>query len=67
MEYTFLINVVTENMLLFSRSSRPEVFLGEGVLKLCSKFTGEHPNLSLISIKLQSNFIGLAHWHGVLL
>ena len=56
MEYTFLINVVTENMLLFSRSSRPEVFLGEGVLKLCSKFTGEHPCL-----------IGIALWHGVLL
>ena len=26
-----------------TRSSLPEVFLGEGVLKICSKFTGEHP------------------------
>ena len=25
------------------RSSPPEVFLGKGVLKICSKFTGEHP------------------------
>ena len=25
------------------RSSRPEVFIGKGVLKICSKFTGEHP------------------------
>ena len=25
------------------------------VLKICSKFTGEHPCLSVISIKLQSN------------
>ena len=25
------------------RSSRPEVFLGKDVLKICSKFTGEHP------------------------
>ena len=25
------------------RSSRPKVFLGKGVLKICSKFTGEHP------------------------
>ena len=25
------------------RSSRPEVFLGKRVLKICSKFTGEHP------------------------
>ena len=24
-------------------SSRPEVFLGKGVLKICSKLTGEHP------------------------
>ena len=39
-----------------NRSSRPEVFLGKGVLKICSKFTGEHPCRSLISIKLQSNW-----------
>ena len=25
------------------RSSTPEVFLGKGVLRICSKFTGEHP------------------------
>ena len=25
------------------RSSRPDVFLGKDVLKICSKFTGEHP------------------------
>ena len=25
------------------RSSHPEVFLGKGVLKIYSKFTGEHP------------------------
>ena len=37
------------------RSSHPEVFLGNGVLKICSKFTGEHPCRSAISIKLQSN------------
>ena len=39
------------------RNSRPEVFLGKSVLKICSKFTGEHPCWSAISIKLQSNFI----------
>ena len=33
------------------RSSRPEVFLGKGVLKIGSKFTGEHPCRSVISIK----------------
>ena len=25
------------------RSSHPEVFLGKGILKICSKFIGEHP------------------------
>ena len=33
-----------------NRSSHPEVFLGKGVLKICSKFTGEHPCQSAISI-----------------
>ena len=36
----------------FFRSSRPEVFLEKGVLKICSKFTGEHPCRSVISTKL---------------
>ena len=47
------------------RSSRSEVFLGKAVLKICSKFTGEHPCRSAISIKLQkSNFIEIALRHG---
>ena len=45
-------------------NSHPEVFLGKVVLKICSKFTGEHPCRSVISIKLQSNFIEIALWHG---
>ena len=45
------------------RSSRPEVFLGKGVLKICSKFTGEHPCRNAISINLQSNFIEIALRH----
>ena len=50
-------------MLIF-RSSRPEVFLGKGVLEICSRFKGEHPCRSVISIKLQGNFIEitLRHW-----
>ena len=32
------------------RSSPPEVFLEKVVLKICSKFTGEHPYRSAISI-----------------
>ena len=37
-------------------SSHPEVFLGK-LVKICSKFTGEHPCRSTISIKLQSKLI----------
>ena len=46
------------------RSSQTEVFLRKGVLKICSKFTGEHPCQSVISIKLQSNFIEITLRHG---
>ena len=48
----------------FCRSSRPEEFLGNSVLKICSEFTGEHPCRSVISIKMQSNFIEIALRHG---
>ena len=50
--------------LSMSRSSRPEVFPGIGVLKICSKFTRVHPCRSAISIKLQSNFIEFTLQHG---
>ena len=33
------------------RSSRPEVFLGKGVQKICSKFTGEFSISTLLLIK----------------
>ena len=49
------------------RSSHPKVFLVKGLLKNCSKFTGEHPCRSVISIKLQSNFIEIALRHGCFL
>ena len=39
------------------RSSHTEVFLGKGVLKICSKFTGEHSCRSAVSIKLLYRFI----------
>ena len=47
-----------------SRSSHPEVFLGKSVWKICSKYTGEHPCRSTISIKLLCNFIEIALRHG---
>ena len=39
------------------RSSPPGMFLQKVVLKIRSKFTGEHPCQSAFSIKLQSSFI----------
>ena len=47
-----------------TKNSRPEVVLGKGVLKICSKFTGEHPCRTAISIKLKSNFIEITLWPG---
>ena len=46
------------------RGSRREVFLGKGVLKTCSKFTGKQPYRSVISIKLPRNFIEITLRHG---
>ena len=48
----------------YIRSSRQELFLGKGVLKICSKFTGEHPCQSVISIKLLCSFIEITLQHG---
>ena len=42
----------------------PRGVLGKDVLKICSKFTGEHPCRSMISIKLLSNFIEITLRHG---
>ena len=44
--------------------SPPEVFFGKGVLKICSKFTAEHPCRSVIAIKLLCNFIEITLWSG---
>ena len=40
------------------------MFLGKSDLKICSKFTGEHPYRSVILIKFQSIFIEIALRHG---
>ena len=39
------------------------MFLRKGVLKICSRFTGEHPCRSVISIKLQNSFIEITPRH----
>ena len=50
---------------LYTKQKQPSVvFPGKGVLKICSKFTENHPCRSAISIKLQSNFIEITLRHG---
>ena len=45
------------------RSSHPEVFLGKGVLKTYSRFTGERPYRGVISITLLCNINGITLRH----
>ena len=40
------------------------MFLRKGILKICSKFTGEHQSRSAISIKFHNNFTEIALRHG---
>ena len=47
-----------------NRRSPPKVFPGKGVLKICSKFTGELPCRSAIFIKILCNFIEITLPHG---
>ena len=42
------------------QKQRPRGFLRKGVLKTCSKFTGEHPCRSAIAIKLLSDVTEIA-------
>ena len=60
----FFFFYVSRCLFKMFRSSHQEVFLRKCVLKICSKFTGEHPCRNAISIKLQSNYIEIAFWHG---
>ena len=46
------------------RRTHPEVFLLKGILKICSKLTGEHTCRSVISIKLLCSFIEISLRHG---
>ena len=50
--------------LFFREAALQRCSYKKSVLKICSKFTGEHPCQSVISIKLQSNFIEIALRHG---
>ena len=61
--YSFLnslLSLVSSYMMIaftyVETASQRLVFLVKGVLKICSKFTGEHPCRSVISIKLERHF-----------
>ena len=60
----FITQVVSLLESKMNRSSPLDVSLGKDVLKICSKFTGEHPCRSEISIKLQRNFIEITLPYG---
>ena len=55
-----IFDLAEENCVQFKiieyKSNPLGVFLRKGVLKICSKFTGEQPRRNVISIKLQRNF-----------
>ena len=59
----FLVESELANVDCIARSSPPLVFLRKAVLKICSKVTGEQPCQSVISIKLQNNFIEITLQH----
>ena len=46
------------------KNSSPNVFLKKSVLRICSKFPGEHPCRNTISLKLLSNFFEITPRHG---
>ena len=49
---------------LILRNSLPKVVLWKDILNICSKFTGEQRCASVISIRLQSNFIEITFSYG---
>ena len=52
------LNIILEMELVILRSSRPEVFLRKGVLKICRKFTGEkHAGNYPLKISDDSSFV----------
>ena len=51
-------------LILFKLQKQPSrCVLGKGVLKICSKFTGEHPCRSVISVKLLCIFTKITYRH----
>ena len=48
--------LIIEEIKKHGQKQLPRGVLSKSVLKICSKFTGEHPSRSVISIKLKSDF-----------
>ena len=53
-----------KGFVVIQQSSRLEIFLEKVALKICTKFTGEHPCRNVISIKLICIFIQITLQHG---
>ena len=51
------VRTLVQSVHIYCRSSNPEDFFEKGVLKICSKFTGEPPCRNVISIKLFCNLL----------
>ena len=54
----------SSHSIIIFRSSHPEVFLEKGVLKIRSKFTGEHTCRCVIPARFLCKFIEFSFWHG---
>ena len=63
MNISFFMLIFKWDQPYFIRGSHPKVLLRKGALKICSKFTGEHPCRSAISVKLLCNFIEITLPH----
>ena len=62
-----LIYITKARCLFITHRSTPsEVFLGKDVLKIYSKFTREHPCLSVVSMKFLYSFIEIIYGMGFL-
>ena len=48
--------VLSQSFIITYKNSTPDVFLEKSVLKICSKFTGEHPYRSCFATLLKSHF-----------
>ena len=61
----FLVIRLKQSDKAFCHQKQPPRGLSrKGILKICSKFTGEHPCRSVISIKLLCNFLKITLQHG---